>query len=133
MRLVSTYLVGLIFAGGIAISGMANPQKVLNVLDIAGTWDLSLMFVVGRATFVAFIGYRPVLPHSAPMIDIKFHRSEGSRVGARPVGGSAVFVMGRGIAGYCPGGAVPALIAGIVKTQGSDRPERRASGTCVAR
>ncbi len=56
MRLVSAYLIGLVFGIGIVISGMANPAKVVNFFDIAGTWDPSLAFVMGGALLVAFVG-----------------------------------------------------------------------------
>ena len=115
MRLVSTYLIGLIFGVGIAISGMANPAKVLNFFDVAGTWDPSLIFVMGGAVMVAFIGYRIVLRRPAPIIDAKFHLPDNPRIDARLLGGSALFGVGWGIAGFCPGGALPALGTGRIE------------------
>jgi uncharacterized membrane protein YedE/YeeE len=112
MRLVSTYLIGLIFGVGISISGMANPAKVLNFFDIAGTWDPSLVFVMGGAVVVAFFGYRMVLRRPAPVLDAKFHLPDNPRIDARLLGGSALFGVGWGIAGFCPGGALPALGTG---------------------
>lgn len=112
MRLFSTYLIGLIFGVGISISGMANPAKVLNFFDVAGAWDPSLAFVMGGAVVVAFIGYRFVLRRPAPMIDAKFHLPDNPRLDARLLGGSALFGVGWGIAGFCPGGALPALGTG---------------------
>ncbi len=112
MRLISTYLIGLIFGVGISISGMANPAKVLNFFDFAGTWDPSLMFVMGGAVVVAFIGYRIVLRRPAPIIDTTFHLPDNPRIDARLLGGAAVFGVGWGIAGFCPGGALPALGTG---------------------
>ena len=61
MRLIILYLIGLVFGVGISISGMANPAKVLNFFDFAGIWDPSLIFVMGGAVVVTFIGYRFVL------------------------------------------------------------------------
>lgn len=115
MRLVSTYLIGLIFGVGIAMSGMANPAKVLNFFDVAGTWDPSLIFVMGGAVMVAFIGYRIVLRRPAPIIDAKFHLPDNPRIDARLLGGSALFGVGWGIAGFCPGGALPALGTGRIE------------------
>lgn len=115
MRLVSTYLIGLIFGVGIAVSGMANPAKVLNFFDVAGTWDPSLIFVMGGAVMVAFIGYRIVLRRPAPIIDAKFHLPDNPRIDARLLGGSALFGVGWGIAGFCPGGAFPALGTGRIE------------------
>ena len=115
MRLVASYLIGLIFGVGISISGMANPAKVLNFFDVAGTWDPSLIFVMGGAVVVAFLGYRVVLRRAAPVIDTKFHLPDNPRIDARLLGGSAVFGIGWGIAGFCPGGALPALGTGRVE------------------
>ena len=114
MRLVSTYLIGLIFGVGISISGMANPAKVLNFFDVAGTWDPSLVFVMGGAVVVAFLGYKIVLRRPAPMLDAKFHLPDNPRIDARLLGGSALFGIGWGIAGFCPGGALPALGTGQI-------------------
>ena len=114
MRLVLTYLIGLIFGVGISISGMANPAKVLNFFDIAGTWDPSLVFVMGGAVVVAFFGYRIVLRRPAPVLDAKFHLPDNPRIDARLLGGSALFGIGWGIAGFCPGGALPALGTGQI-------------------
>jgi uncharacterized membrane protein YedE/YeeE len=115
MRLVSAYLIGLVFGIGISISGMANPAKVLNFFDVAGSWDPSLILVMGGALVVTFIGYRVVLRRPAPLIDLKFHLPDNSRIDARLLGGSAVFGVGWGIAGFCPGGALPALGTGRIE------------------
>lgn len=115
MRLISTYLIGLVFGMGIALSGMANPAKVLNFFDVAGAWDPSLAFVMGGAVVVAFIGYRLVLRRPAPIIDATFRLPDNPRIDARLVGGSAVFGVGWGIAGFCPGGALPALGTGRIE------------------
>jgi uncharacterized membrane protein YedE/YeeE len=112
MRLLSAFLVGLIFGVGIAISGMINPAKVLNFFDIAGTWDPSLIFVMGGALITTFIGYRVVLRRPAPVIEAKFLLPTARDIDARLVGGSAVFGLGWGIAGFCPGAALPALGSG---------------------
>lgn len=111
LRIVSSYLIGVIFGVGIMISGMANPAKVLNFFDVAGAWDPSLIFVMGGALIVAFIGYRLVFGRSAgrPLLDDSFHLPGNRRLDARLIGGSAVFGIGWGIAGFCPGGALPAL------------------------
>jgi uncharacterized protein len=109
MRLVYTFLIGVIFGTGIALSGMANPAKVLNFFDIAGSWDPSLAFVMGGALLVTFIGYRLVLPRKAPLFDSSFHLPTSKLIDARLVGGAAIFGFGWGISGFCPGGALPAL------------------------
>jgi uncharacterized protein len=115
VRLVVSYLIGLIFGIGISISGMANPAKVLNFFDVAGAWDPSLIFVMGGAVVVAFIGYRIVLRRTAPVLEARFQLPDNPRIDARLIGGSAVFGLGWGIAGFCPGGALPALGTGRIE------------------
>lgn len=112
MRLIASYIIGLIFGIGISISGMANPAKVLNFFDIAGTWDPSLIFVMGGAVVVTFIGYRVVLKRPAPMLEQKFQLPTRRDLDLPLIGGAAVFGIGWGIAGFCPGGALPALGTG---------------------
>ena len=112
MRLIVTYIIGLIFGIGISISGMANPAKVLNFFDVAGTWDPSLIFVMGGAVVVTFIGYRVVLKRPAPMLEQKFQLPTRRDLDLPLIGGAAVFGIGWGIAGFCPGGALPALGTG---------------------
>ncbi|SEN18205.1 hypothetical protein SAMN04488003_110102 [Loktanella fryxellensis] len=109
MKYLSLYLIGLIFGTGISVSGMANPAKVLNFFDVAGTWDPSLAFVMGGAVIVTFIGYRFVLRRPMPAMADAFHLPTSRAIDARLLGGSAVFGIGWGIAGFCPGGALPAL------------------------
>lgn len=112
MRIISAYLIGLIFGVGISISGMANPAKVLNFFDVAGTWDPSLIFVMGGALVTTFIGYKLVFGRSAPIIEDSFQVPTNRKIDLKLVGGSAVFGIGWGIAGFCPGGALPALGTG---------------------
>jgi uncharacterized membrane protein YedE/YeeE len=114
MRLITTYLIGLVFGVGISISGMANPAKVLNFFDVAGIWDPSLGFVMGGALIVTFIGYRYVLKRPTPMLSQTFHLPGRRDLDLPLIGGSAVFGIGWGIAGFCPGGALPALGTGSV-------------------
>ena len=109
MRGFAALIAGLIFGTGIAVSGMINPAKVLNFFDIAGTWDPSLIFVMGAALLVAVIGYRLVLKRPRPVFDIMFHLPTRRDLDPALIGGSAIFGIGWGIAGFCPGGALPAL------------------------
>ncbi len=109
MRFVLTYLTGLVFGLGIALSGMANPAKVLNFFDIAGTWDPSLIFVMGGAMLTTMAGYFFILKRPTPAFDTAFHLPQAKAVDAKLIGGSALFGIGWGIAGFCPGGALPAL------------------------
>lgn len=109
MRHLGTYLIGLIFGVGISMSGMANPAKVINFFDVAGSWDPSLALVMGGAVAVAFLGFRFVLARPAPVYEPVFDVPTGRHIDTRLVAGSAVFGIGWGIAGFCPGGALPAL------------------------
>jgi len=112
MRLFVTYLIGLVFGVGISISGMVNPAKVLNFFDIAGSWDPSLIFVMGGAFVTTFIGYRLVFGRAGPVMAPRFEVPTNRALDMRLVGGAAVFGIGWGIAGFCPGGALPALGTG---------------------
>jgi uncharacterized membrane protein YedE/YeeE len=114
MRLLSAFAIGLIFGLGIAISGMINPAKVLNFFDLAGTWDPSLAFVMAGALAVAIPGYRLVLGRPAPVLDDRFQLPDTRVIDRRLVLGSATFGIGWGIAGFCPGGALPALGTGSI-------------------
>lgn len=112
MKLIAIYLIGVVFGVGISISGMANPAKVLNFFDIAGTWDPSLIFVMGGALVTTFIGYKLVFGREAPVFEAGFSVPTSRTIDAKLVGGSAIFGIGWGVAGFCPGGALPALGTG---------------------
>jgi uncharacterized protein len=112
MRLFSAWAIGLIFGLGISMAGMANPAKVLNFFDIAGSWDPSLAFVMGGALATTYLGYRLVFRRSAPVLDVRFQLPTASLIDLRLIGGSALFGIGWGISGFCPGGALPALGTG---------------------
>ncbi len=143
MRLITAYFIGLVFGSGIALSGMINPAKVLNFFDVAGTWDPSLIFVMGGALLVTVIGYRLMLVREEPVLATRFQLPTSRAIDARLVVGSALFGLGWGIAGFCPGGALPALgtgrsdvflfvaalIAGILVTRLSMKMTQRAAAT----
>ena len=112
MRLVSAFAIGLIFGLGIAVSGMINPAKVLNFFDLAGTWDPSLAFVMAGALAVVIPGYRLVFRRPAPVLEPAFQVPQSRVIDRRLILGSATFGIGWGIAGFCPGGALPALGTG---------------------
>lgn len=108
-RIVTALLIGLIFGAGIALSGMINPAKVLNFFDIAKSWDPSLAFVMGGALIVTAIGYRLVLKRPAPLLDTRFHLPARKDIDLPLLAGAGLFGIGWGIAGFCPGGSIPAL------------------------
>ncbi|WP_299969616.1 DUF6691 family protein [uncultured Roseobacter sp.] len=112
MRLITCYIIGLVFGLGISLSGMANPAKVLNFFDVAGSWDPSLAFVMAGALIVTFVGYRLVLKRHAPLLAADFQLPKRRDLDLSLIGGATVFGVGWGIAGFCPGGALPALGTG---------------------
>lgn len=116
-KLASAFIIGLIFGTGIAISGMANPAKVLNFFDIAGTWDPSLIFVMGGALVITAIGYRIVFgARLRPVLESTFAVPTSKVIDTQLVAGSAIFGIGWGATGFCPGGAIPAIGLGYAET-----------------
>lgn len=109
LRIVSAGLIGLLFGTGIAISGMANPAKVLNFFDLFGTWDPSLALVMAGALTVTAVGYRLALKRPKPVLEPSFHLPTNRKLDPPLIAGAATFGIGWGISGFCPGGAVPAL------------------------
>ncbi len=112
MKLIYAVMTGLVFGIGISISGMIDPAKVLNFFDVAGTWDPSLAFVMGGALLVTFFGYRLAWQREAPLFGKRFEVPTSTVIDGKLVGGSALFGIGWGIAGFCPGAAIPALGTG---------------------
>lgn len=100
---------GLLFGLGLIVSGMSNPAKVLNFLDLFGTFDPSLAFVMGGAVVVAFIGFRLVLMREKPLMAPRFQLPTRSDIDARLIVGPALFGIGWGLGGFCPGPAFTAL------------------------
>lgn len=110
MRYVTVFFIGALFGLGIVVSGMGNPGKVLNFFDLAGTFDPSLIFVMAGALSVAVPGYALIFRRRrAPVFGDRFVLPAAKLVDRKLVGGSAVFGIGWGIAGFCPGAAIPAL------------------------
>ena len=112
MKILAQFAIGLLFGLGLVVSGMANPAKVLNFLDLAaiptGGWDASLALVMGGAVLVTFAGYRAVWRRGAPVWGGWFHLPALHNMDARLVTGPAIFGAGWGLAGFCPG---PAFVA----------------------
>jgi uncharacterized membrane protein YedE/YeeE len=95
---------------------MANPAKILNFLDLAGTWDPSLAFVMGGAVFVTFVGFRLALRRERPLLAPNFHLPTRTDIDGRLIAGPALFGIGWGLGGYCPGPALTALGLGAAGT-----------------
>jgi uncharacterized membrane protein YedE/YeeE len=109
MQIVIALVSGMIFGAGLAISGMVNPAKVLNFFDIAGTWDASLIFVMAGALMVTAIGYQLAFRRRAPIFAPQFNLPTARDIDARLIGGSALFGLGWGLSGFCPGPALASL------------------------
>jgi len=109
MSLLANLAAGLIFGLGLVISGMANPAKVLNFLDVAGHWDPSLAFVMFGAIIVTATGYLVVLRQSKPLFEQNFQLPNRSAIDRTLVVGSATFGLGWGLFGFCPGPAITSL------------------------
>lgn len=111
-RTITALVAGLIFGLGLALAGMTDPAKVIGFLDLAGAWNPALAFVMGAGVIVTFIGYRIVLARPKPVLEAKFQLPTRTDIDAPLVGGAALFGIGWGLAGYCPGPALSSLIAG---------------------
>lgn len=104
-------LTGLLFGFGLALSGMTQPEKVLGFLDVAGRWDPSLLLVLGGAVGVTAISFRFILRRKRPVLDMRYYFSEESHIDRPLLIGAALFGVGWGIGGYCPGPAVTLIAA----------------------
>ena len=100
---------GLLFGLGLWVSGMAQPAKVIGFLDVFGRWDPSLALVMLSAIVTTTIGYRRVLARPAPWLAERFQLPSASPIDARLLGGAALFGLGWGLSGYCPGPALTGL------------------------
>jgi uncharacterized protein len=103
---------GVLFGAGVTISGMVNPMKVLNFMDIFGQWDPTLLLVMGAGLIVTFAGYRIVLKRPAPLFAPEFKLPASQLIDAKLLGGAALFGLGWGMTGFCPGPAVASLVFG---------------------
>lgn len=105
---------GALFGVGLVVSGMTRPQKVIGFLDIGGAWDASLALVMVAAIAVHFLAYRLIRRRAAPVWAEKFALPTRREIDAKLVLGAAVFGVGWGLGGYCPGPGVVSLGAGEV-------------------
>ena len=109
-RLALAYVCGVVFAVGLAISGMTHPSKVLAFLDFTGDWDPSLALVMGAGLAVNFVFFRIAARRGAPLLARSFSLPPKTAVDARLIGGAALFGVGWGLGGFCPG---PALVSAV--------------------
>jgi uncharacterized membrane protein YedE/YeeE len=109
---LAAFTAGLIFATGLVRSGMTHPGKVTAFLDLAGNWDPSLAFVMMGAIAVHAVFYRLIRQRSTPLFATTFSVPTHSDLDARLLGGAALFGIGWGLGGFCPGPAVTSLASG---------------------
>ena len=109
---LTSLFAGILFGLGLAISQMVNPQKVIAFLDVAGNWDPSLILVMFAAVVVSFIGFRLVTKQSSPLVETRFRIPDRTDIDSKLILGAALFGIGWGLAGYCPGPAISALVSG---------------------
>jgi len=108
------FLCGVLFAVGLGLSGMTQPSKVVNFLDFTGNWDPSLMFVMGGAVFVYYIGQRLTLMRDKPALTTSnFQLPTATDVDFPMFIGNVIFGIGWGMAGFCPGPALVSAVSGV--------------------
>lgn len=116
MPFIVSLISGLIFGLGLIIGGMANPQKILNFLDIFGQWDPSLIFMMGAAVITTFLGFRYVLKNERPILAGKFELPTRKNIDKSLIIGAALFGIGWGLGGFCPGPALTSISLGATGT-----------------
>jgi hypothetical protein len=110
--LAVAYACGVLFAVGLGVSGMTHPSKVLAFLDFTGEWDPSLALVMGSGVLVNFVFFRMALHQRAPLLAPSFSLPTKTAIDASLVGGAAIFGVGWGLGGFCPGPAVVSVATG---------------------
>jgi uncharacterized membrane protein YedE/YeeE len=109
-KLLAALAAGLLFGLGLAVAQMTHPSKVLGFLDVAGEWDPSLLFVLGGAVLVTTVTFRFIL-RRAPRLHDRFHLPSARDIDTPLLAGAALFGIGWGISGYCPGPGIALLAA----------------------
>lgn len=113
-QIASSLVAGLIFGAGLTLSGMTQPDKVLAFLDVTGSWDPSLAFVMGGALALHAILYPLVRKRSRPIAAISFQVPQRSDITGRLIAGAALFGIGWGLGGFCPGPALTSAADGLL-------------------
>ena len=115
MSALSAFAAGLLFGLGLVVSGMTDPGKVKGFLDVAGRWDPSLGFVMAGALAVGFFAFAVAKRRAQAFFGGAMHLPQERDIDGRLVGGSLVFGIGWGLAGFCPGPALVSFGAGYEK------------------
>jgi len=110
MKGIVALLCGLVFGAGLAVSGMTDTAKVRGFLDLFGNWVPDLAFVMGGAVCVTLVAFRFVLKRDRPVLSPAFSLPTNTAIDSRLLTGAAIFGIGWGIYGYCPGPAISALV-----------------------
>ena len=111
-RVASSFAAGLLFGVGLLVSGMTKPTKVIGFLDVAGAWDASLMFVMVGGIAVHLALYKFIVRRPAPLLETEFHLPRQSDIDAKLVLGAAIFGVGWGLGGFCPGPGLTSAVRG---------------------
>jgi uncharacterized protein len=112
MRAVIAFGSGLVFAIGLGLGGMTQPAKIIGFLDIAGRWDPTLVFVMAGAVGTSMLAFRWIRRQRHPVLEAQFQIPRVAVIDKRLLLGAAVFGVGWGIGGFCPGPALTALVSG---------------------
>jgi uncharacterized protein len=112
MKALVAFASGALFALGLGLGGMTQPAKVLAFLDVSGRWDPSLAFVLAGAIAIHALAVRVARRWPAPLLEERFHLPTKTAIDRRLVGGAALFGLGWGLAGYCPGPAITSAASG---------------------
>jgi uncharacterized membrane protein YedE/YeeE len=115
MAVFTSLLVGLVFGVGLILSGMADPGKVLGFLDLAGPWDPSLALVMVGAIAVGLVAFTVAKQRTNSLLGLDLKLPTARHIDRRLVGGSLLFGVGWGVAGFCPGPALAAVGMGELK------------------
>jgi len=115
-KTLGEFLIGLIFGFGLMLSGMTDPAKVIGFLNITGSWDPSLAFVMGGAVLLSFFAFRISRNWSSSLLGRVIILSDFKMIDGKLVFGSALFGVGWGLSGFCPGPAIASLASGELKS-----------------
>ena len=113
-KTLAALLSGLIFGLGLAVSGLSNPDNVLQFLTLSSDWSPALLFVMGAGILVSFAGYKWVL-HRGPVLEDELRLPSNNKLDRSLLTGAAIFGVGWGLAGFCPGPAIVGLSTGMTE------------------